>query len=84
MRLPAGITYQTEYKEEHYHMTDYTHKRYLVKDRVTGSTRTVIKKVGSNRYEGGLRPTESVVACLGGFRSVGSTGENMIEEVDEA
>ena len=32
-------------------MNDYTHKRYLVRNRMTGETRTVTHKIGSRSYD---------------------------------
>ena len=49
-------------------MTDYTHKRYLVRNTKTDETRVVTKKVGAVRYDSPLQPHEKVVACLGGYR----------------
>jgi hypothetical protein len=46
-------------------MTDYTHKKYLVKNTKTGETRTIIRKIGA---PSALKPNEVITCCLGGFR----------------
>lgn len=56
-------------------MTDYTHKRYLVRNIRTGETRTATKRIGSPRYDSPLQKDEKVVACLGGYRSTTITEE---------
>jgi hypothetical protein len=47
-------------------MTDYTHKKYLVKNTRTGATRVITRKVGA---PSALKPNEVITCCLGGFRA---------------
>lgn len=57
-------------------MNDYTHKRYLVRNRMTGETRTVTHKIGSRFYDPPLTKADEIVSCIGGFRNPNSTTHN--------
>ena len=57
-------------------MTDYTHKRYLVRNRMTGETRTVTHKIGSRSYDPPLTKDDEIVSCIGGFRNPNAVTEN--------
>lgn len=63
-------------------MTDYTHKRYLVRNKLTGATRTVTKRIGSPRYSSRIELDEEVVACIGGYRDT-TVVEQQVQEDDE-
>lgn len=73
-------------------MNDYTHKRYLVRNRMTGETRTVTHKIGSRSYNPPLTKDDEIVSCLGGFRNptiepcmfVDEMGANMAHYSKEA
>ena len=56
----------------------YTHKRYLVRNKRTGATRTVTKRIGSPRYSSRIELDEEVVACIGGYRD--TTVEQLVQE----
>ena len=57
-------------------MNDYTHKRYLVRNRMTGETRTVTHKIGSRSYDPPLTKDDEIVSCIGGFRNPSAVTEN--------
>lgn len=57
-------------------MCDYTHKRYLVRNRMTGETRTVTHKIGSRSYDPPLTKDEVIVSCIGGFRNPNAATHN--------
>lgn len=73
-------------------MNDYTHKRYLVKNKYTGETKTVVQKVGTRRYRPVLTEGDEIVSCIGGFRNptiepcmfVDEMGANMAHYSKEA
>ena len=57
-------------------MCDYIHKRYLVRNRMTGETHTVVQKVGTRRYSPPLAAYDEIVACIGGFRNPNAATPN--------
>ena len=62
-------------------MNDYTHKRYLVRNSMTGETRTVTHKIGSRSYDPPLRPHDEIMSCIGGFRNPNAaTPNNNLQE----
>ena len=73
-------------------MNDYTHKRYLVRNRMTGELHTATKKIGSRAYNPPLTRDCEVVSCIGGFRNptiepcmfVDEMGANMAHYSKEA
>ena len=73
-------------------MNDYTHNKYLVRNRMTGELHTAIKKIGSCSYNPPLTKDDEIVSCLGGFRNptiepcmfVDEMGANMAHYSKEA
>lgn len=56
-------------------MNDYTHI-YLVRNRMTGETRTVTHKIGSRSYDPPLTKDDDIVSCIGVFCNPTAVTEN--------
>lgn len=57
-------------------MNDYTHNIYLVRNRMTGETRTVTHKIGSRSYDPPLTKDDEIVSCIGVFCKPTAVTEN--------
>ena len=57
-------------------MNDYTHKIYLVRNHMTGETRTVTHKIGSRSYDPTLAKDDEIMSCIGVFCKPTAVTEN--------
>lgn len=64
---PYPITPAEHHAKGDTHVTDYTHKRYLVENTRTGERRTATAQIGNPRGPY-LKPWEKIVAVIGGYR----------------